>query len=82
MTGKPGAYLLWTRIPAQYRVRGRKMKAINYWDKFMITGSIDDFLAYKNASQDDKTEKYEGKEGSEEHSHAGIYTDYGNGFKG
>ena len=40
------------------------------------------FLAYKNASQDDKTEKYEGKEGSEEHSHAGIYTDYGNGFKG
>ena len=58
------------------------MKAINYWDKFMITGSIDDFLAYKNASQDDKTEKYEGKEGSKEHSLEGIYIDEGNGCKG
>lgn len=63
-------------------IRGRKMKAINYWDKFMITGKIDDFLAYKNAAKDETIEKCEGKERSGEHSHAGIYTDYGNGFKG
>ena len=58
------------------------MKEINYWDKFMITGRIDDFLAYRNAAQDEKIETCGGKEGSGEHSHAGIYTDYGNGFKG
>ena len=58
------------------------MKEINYWDKFMITGRIDDFLAYRNAAQDEKIETSEGKEGTGEHSHAGIYTDYGNGFKG
>lgn len=58
------------------------MKAINYWDKFMITGKIDDFLAYKNASEEERAEKYEGKERSGEHSHAGEHTGYGNGFKG
>lgn len=59
------------------------MKAINYWDKFMITGKIDDFLAYKDAAQDEGFEKQEGKEErAGEHSHAGIYTDYGNGLKG
>ncbi|MEZ3507094.1 MAG: hypothetical protein K1W10_09185 [Lachnospiraceae bacterium] len=59
------------------------MKAINYWDKFMITGKIDDFLAYKDAVRDERLDEYEGKEErSGEHSHAGIYTDYGNGFKG
>ena len=58
------------------------MKSINYWDKFMITGRIDDFLAYKNAVRDERAEQCEGKERSGEHPHAGIYTDYGNGFKG
>jgi hypothetical protein len=58
------------------------MKAINYWDKFMITGKIDDFLAYRNAAQVERTDKDEKEERSGEHSHAGEYTGYGNGFKG
>lgn len=62
--------------------QGRKMNEINYWERFMATGKIDDFLAYRNAEEDARQEGCEGKEGSKEHSHAGIYTDYGNGFKG
>ncbi len=59
--------------------RGLKMKEINYWEQFMATGKIEDFLAYKNASrQEDERER----EQSEEHFHAGDYRDYGDGFKG
>ncbi len=58
------------------------MKAINYWDRFMITGKIDDFLAYRNAADEEQTEESEGKERSGEHSHGGEYTGYGNGIKG
>ena len=58
------------------------MNEINYWDKFMATGKIDDFLAYRNAAEDAQREGCESKKESGEHSHAGIYTDYGNGFKG
>ena len=57
------------------------MNEINYWEKFMATGKIDDFLAYRNAAEDARRESCENKEESGEHSHAGIYTDYGNGFK-
>ena len=58
------------------------MNEINYWERFMTTGKIDDFLAYKNAEEDPLPYVCERKEESGEHSHAGIYTDYGNGFKG
>ena len=58
------------------------MKEINYWEQFMTTGKIDDFLAYRNAQQDAQSENCERKEESGEHSHAGIYRDYGNGFQG
>ena len=58
------------------------MNDINYWEKFMATGKIDDFLAYRNAVGDAQPQGCENKEESGEHSHAGIHTDYGNGFKG
>ena len=48
----------------------------------MASGKIDDFLAYRNAADDMQTQRSENKEESGEHSHAGIHTDYGNGFKG
>jgi hypothetical protein len=58
------------------------MKEINYWEQFMNTGRIDDFLAYKNAQREEQSVEGEKEEKSGEHSHAGIYRDYGNGFKG
>ena len=58
------------------------MNEINYWEKFMTTGKIDDFLAYRNAAEETQSQHCESKEESGEHSHAGIYSDYGNGFKG
>ncbi len=57
------------------------MKEINYWEQFMQTGKVSDFLAYKNATRDEKkTRDRENEPG--EHFHAGVYRDYGNGFKG
>lgn len=55
------------------------MKEWNYWEQFMATGKIEDFLAYKDAA---RQEEREGTEQSEEHSHARYYRDYGDGFKG
>lgn len=55
------------------------MKEINYWEQFMATGKIEDFLAYKNAVRDEEEEK--GKQAGEQF-HAGDYRDYGDGFKG
>ncbi len=57
------------------------MKEINYWEQFMHTGKVSDFLAYKNATRDEKNTRDRENE-SGEHSHAGVYRDYGNGFKG
>ena len=54
------------------------MKQINYWEQFMATGKIDDFLAYKNAVRDEGQDEEE----SEEHSHAGDYRNYRNDYKG
>lgn len=62
---------------------GMNMKDWDYWERFTMTGHIDDFLAYRNAleqEQRDRTEEKRDKAG--EHSHAGIYRDYGNGYKG
>ena len=58
------------------------MKEINYWEQFMTTGKIEDFLAYRNAVRDTQYGDKERKEESGEHSHAGVYRDNGNGFKG
>ncbi len=62
------------------------MNEINYWDRFMMTGKIDDFLAYKNAAEQERTQRPQERGESAQHagerSHAGVYTDYGNGFKG
>ena len=55
------------------------MKEINYWEQFMATGKVEDFLAYKDAArQEGQTEAKQ----SEEYSHAGGYRDYGDRFKG
>lgn len=61
------------------------MKEINYWDRFLMTGSVADFLSYKNAQEDSGSEgMLRGAEKDEAggRSHAGVYRDYGNGFKG
>ena len=58
------------------------MKEINYWEQFMVTGKVEDFLAYKNAEKTTNPPDHDWKKESGEHSHAGIYRDYGNGFKG
>lgn len=60
------------------------MKEINYWDRFLLTGSVSDFLSYKNALQDaekDRDGKFVEEDKSGGQSHAGIYRDYGNGHK-
>ncbi|MBD5484919.1 MAG: hypothetical protein HDR13_08015 [Lachnospiraceae bacterium] len=57
------------------------MNETDYWAKFMATGKIDDFLAYRNA-EDAQAQVRKSKEAAGEYSHAGIYTDYRNGFKG
>lgn len=61
------------------------MKEINYWERFLMTGSVIDFLSYKNAQQDAENNKavsFDGEDKSGGHSHAGIYRDYGDDFKG
>ena len=61
------------------------MKEINYWDRFMATGKIDDFLAYRNALQDTESSnvrKDTEKDRSGGLEDAGVYRDYGNDFKG
>lgn len=55
------------------------MKGINYWEQFMATGKIEDFLAYKDATREE--ERQDTGE-TEEYSHAGDHGDYGDGFKG
>lgn len=55
------------------------MKEINYWEQFMSTGKIEDFLAYKNAVRKEEEEQ---REQSGEQLHAGDYRDYGDGVKG
>ena len=58
------------------------MNEINYWNRFMATGKIDDFLAYRNAAEQAGTPRAEDPGEAGEHDHAGTDTDYGNDFKG
>lgn len=55
------------------------MKEINYWEQFMTTGKIEDFLAYKNAARQEEESR---RERSEVQLHAGDNRDYGDDFKG
>lgn len=55
------------------------MKGINYWEQFMVTGKIEDFLAYKNA---ERQEEREAMRESGEDSDAGGHGTYGDDFKG
>ena len=61
------------------------MNDLNYWERFLMTGSVKDFLAYKGVPMDNAVPEDGGldeTEGAGEASHAGIYRDYGNDFKG
>lgn len=60
------------------------MNDINYWQRFLETGSVSDFLSYRNALQDAEKDRNDSvrEEESGGLNRAGIYRDYGNGFKG
>ena len=64
------------------------MNDINYWNRFMMTGSISDFLSYKNVLSDTEADHKEdkqdiaGKDRSGEQSHAGLHRDHRDDFKG
>ena len=61
------------------------MNDLNYWERFLMTGSVKDFLAYKGILKDDmvqEDDRLDETEGAGEDSHAGIYRNYGNDFKG
>lgn len=55
------------------------MKEINYWEQFMATGKIEDFLAYKNVQ---RQEERDAMRAAEEDSDAGGYGAYRDGVKG
>lgn len=55
------------------------MKGMNYWEQFMATGKIEDFLAYKSAQ---RQEEREAMEEAGEESDAGGYVTYRDDFKG
>lgn len=64
------------------------MKEVDYWERFMMTGSVSDFLSYKNALQDmeedRKKDKHKGtlEVRSGDKSHAGLYGAYRDDIKG
>ena len=64
------------------------MNEVNYWERFMMTGSINDFLSYKNAlhdmEEDQKKDKHKDalEVSSGDKSHAGLYGTYRDDFKG
>lgn len=55
------------------------MKGINYWEQFMATGKIEDFLAYKNA---ERLEEGEGIKESGEEADAGGHGAYRDDYQG
>lgn len=56
------------------------MKEIDYWEQFVSTGSVKDFLAFKDMERRGVHRAEEKKAG--EDSHAGIYRNNGDGIKG
>ncbi|MCM1039560.1 MAG: hypothetical protein NC314_06680 [Roseburia sp.] len=60
------------------------MKEINYWDRFLVTGKVDDFLSYKKEEhriKDGIIERDARENKSGGYSYAGIYRDYGHDLK-
>ncbi len=55
------------------------MKEINYWEQFMATGKIEDFLAYKNVQRQEERATMSAAEGD---SDAGGHGTYRDGVKG
>lgn len=55
------------------------MKGLSYWEQFMTTGKIEDFLAYKNAA---RQEEGEAMRESEEELDAGGHGTYRDDYKG
>lgn len=55
------------------------MKEIDYWEQFMATGRIEDFLVYKNVQ---RQEEKEAMKGAKEDSDAGGHGAYRDGVKG
>jgi len=78
-TIKEGGRLVRMLRILQYTGMGKKMREINYWEQFMATGKIEDFLAYKSAARQEEQGR---TEQSKEYSHAGDDRDYRDGFKG
>ena len=58
--------------------RGHRMSAENYWEQFLSTGKIDDYLAYRNTEE--SLGRPDGDEGVTEG--AGTSQFYRNDFKG
>lgn len=54
------------------------MKNVNYWDQFLSTGKIEDYLAYRKEAFADAGKQQ--KEGAE--THAGIGQGYRDGARG
>lgn len=55
------------------------MKDLSYWEQFMATGKIEDFLAYKNAERE---EEREAETAPGEDADAGGHGAYRDGLKG
>lgn len=58
--------------------RGHRMKNVNYWDQFLSTGKIEDYLAYRKEAFADAGKQQ--KEGAE--THAGTGQGYRDGARG
>lgn len=59
------------------------MKELNYWEQFLNTGSIEDYLRYKttcSSKEDDRSERPTSQTVGE-NSYAGVCVSYGNDFK-
>lgn len=55
------------------------MNEINYWQQFLNSGSVEDYLHYKDTFRQSEHVTNSGNSGAE--SHAGVHRDNGNGFK-
>ena len=52
------------------------MKEINYWQQFMSTGKVEDYLSYKRQDEKDNSQV------KGEHPHAGTFQCNGNHIEG
>ena len=59
-----------------FDIRGHKMRTINYWEQFLCTGKIEDYLTYRKGKQTGHEEDEGAGEG------AGADWRYRDDFKG